>query len=154
MLEVGSKAENFKLNNQDGEAVSLSDFSGKWVVIYFYPKDSTPGCTKEACGFELMRIALEQNNAVILGISRDGQGSHKKFADNHSLRFSLLSDPDHEVIEAYGAWVEKSMFGKKYMGISRDTILVNPKGEIHKIYRKVKPDDIAKEILEDIKRGF
>lgn len=151
MLKVGDRAPEFKLKNQDEEEVSLSDFKGKWVVLYFYPKDSTPGCTKEACEFELMRIALEQNNAVILGVSRDSTASHHKFAGKHDLRFNLLSDPDHEVIESYGAWVEKSMFGKKYMGISRDTVLINPEGEIHKIYRKVKPETHAKEILEEVK---
>ncbi len=151
MIKVGNKAPEFKLKNQSDEEIKLSDFKGKWVALYFYPKDSTPGCTVEACEFELLRIALEQNNAVILGVSRDSTSSHQKFAGNHDLKFSLLSDPDHEVIEDYGAWVEKSMFGKKYMGISRDTILINPEGKVHKIYRKVKPADNAKEILEEVK---
>lgn len=153
MVKVGERAPEFKLSNQDGKDVALSDLKGKWVVLYFYPKDMTPGCTQEACGFELLRVALEQNNAVILGVSKDSAASHQKFADKHDLKFNLLSDPDHRVIEAYGAWVEKSMFGKKYMGISRDTILINPEGEIAKIYRKVKPGDNPKEILEEVKKG-
>ncbi len=153
MIKVGDKAPEFKLKNQSDQDIALEDFRGKWVALYFYPKDSTPGCTVEACEFELLRIALEQNNAVILGVSRDSTSSHQKFAGKHDLKFSLLSDPDHEVIEAYGAWVEKSMFGKKYMGISRDTILINPEGKVHKIYRKVKPADNAKEILEEVKGG-
>jgi peroxiredoxin Q/BCP len=122
------------------------------VVLYFYPKDDTPGCTKEACEFELLRVVLEQNNAVVLGVSRDSEESHQKFAGKYKLKFNLLSDPEHEVIESYGAWVEKSMFGKKYMGISRDTVLIAPDGKIHKIYRKVKPDSIAKEILEEVQK--
>ena len=151
MIKIGDSAPQFKLKNQNEEEISLDDFKGKWVVVYFYPKDSTPGCTKEACEFELLRIVLEQNNAVILGISRDSTSSHQKFADKHSLQFNLLSDPDHQAIEAYGAWVEKSMFGKIYIGISRDSILMNPEGKVHKIYRKVKPADNAKEILEEVK---
>ena len=151
MLKIGDQATGFTLKNQEDKDVSLSDFSGKWAVIYFYPKDSTPGCTQEACEFELLRIALEQNNAVILGISKDSTASHQKFAGKHNLKFNLLSDPEHQVIEAYGAWVEKSMFGKKYMGISRDTVLINPEGKVHKIYRKVKPADNPLEILEEVK---
>lgn len=152
MLQTGDKAPQFKLKNQNEAEISLSDFKGKWVVVYFYPKDSTPGCTIEACGFEAMRIALEQNNAVILGISRDSTASHQKFAGKHNLKFNLLSDPNHQVIEAYGAWVEKSMFGKKYMGIERNTVLVSPEGKIHRIYQKVSPAEHPIEILNAVKK--
>ena len=132
-----NKAVDFTLRDQNNNPVSLSSFSGKWVVLYFYPKDDTPGCTKEACNFRDGREYLEDLGVVVLGISKDGPESHKKFVEKHKLNFTLLSDPSAEVIKAYGAWGEKSMFGKKYFGINRNTVLINPEGNIYKEYTKV-----------------
>src|ERR1700677_4674802 len=128
-------APDFSLPDQDGKLRTLADYSGKWLVLYFYPKDDTPGCTTEACSFRDEREAIaEYGNAVVIGISKDSVASHKKFADKHKLNFTLLSDPSHEVIEAFGAWGPKKFMGKSYVGISRNTYLVNPKGMIVKEY--------------------
>lgn len=137
MLKIGSLAPLFSLPNQDGKEVVLADFRGQWVVVYFYPKDDTPGCTVEACSFRDGMAELAKHNIEVLGISKDTVTSHKKFADKYELNFSILADPEHEVIENYGAWQEKSMFGKKYMGIVRSTFIVNPEGKITEIYPKV-----------------
>jgi peroxiredoxin Q/BCP len=143
-------APNFTLPDQNNINHSLSDYHEKWTVVYFYPKDDTPGCTQEACSFRDGREELERHGIVVLGISADSVASHKKFADKHDLNFTLLSNPDKKVIEAYGALGEKSMFGKRYLGILRNTYLVNPDGNIAKVYEKVKPADHAIQILKDI----
>jgi peroxiredoxin Q/BCP len=147
-----TKAKNFKLPDQNNKIHQLSDYKGKWVVVYFYPKNNTPGCTKEACSFRDGRDDLEKAGVVVLGISKDSVASHKKFVDKFNLNFTLLSDPDHKVIEEYGAWQEKSMFGKKYWGIKRMTFLINPQGEIAKVYKTVKVAEHAQQILKDLEK--
>ena len=146
------KAPDFSLSDQNNKTHSLSDYSGKWVVLYFYPKDDTPGCTTEACSFRDERDAIaEYGNCVVIGVSKDDVKSHKKFADKFDLNFTLLSDPELETIKAYGAWGERSMFGRKYMGIIRSTVIVDPKGNIAKEYPKVDPKKHAAEIIKDLK---
>ncbi len=146
------QAPSFTLIDQDEQSHSLADYAGKWVVLYFYPKDDTPGCTTEACNFRDARDAIaEFGNAVVIGISKDTPKSHKKFADKFGLNFTLLSDPNHTTIDAYGAWQEKSMFGKKYMGIQRATYIIDPSGKIAKEYPKVDPNKHAAEIIDDLK---
>ena len=148
MLEVGMKAPEFSLQNQNGERVSLSDFLGKRVVLYFYPKDHTPGCTRQACAFAGTYAEFEKRGVVVIGVSRDSVSSHAKFAEKNNLPFVLLSDPDREAIEAYGVWQEKKMCGKVSMGVVRTTYLINAEGVIEAIMPKVKPDTNAAEILE------
>ena len=146
------KAPDFSLADQDNIIHSLSDYNGKWVVLYFYPRDDTPGCTTEACNFRDERDAIaDYGNATVIGISKDTSKSHKKFADKFGLNFTLLSDPSHEVIEAYGAWRKRSMFGRKYMGITRSTVIIDPEGKIAKEYAKVDPKKHAAEIIKDLK---
>ncbi|MBN2651460.1 MAG: thioredoxin-dependent thiol peroxidase [Spirochaetales bacterium] len=151
MLEIGTKAPDFTLNNQDGQEVSLLDFVGKKVVIYFYPKDNTPGCTTEACGFRDVYDQILATGAVVLGVSKDSVKSHVNFATKFELPFHLLSDPDTTMIQAYDAWIEKSMYGKKYMGIARVTYIVDEAGNIMKAFEKVKPAEHPAEILEALK---
>ncbi len=147
-----TKAPDFSLPDQNDKLHSLHDYAGKWVVLYFYPKDDTPGCTTEACNFRDAREAIaEFGNATVIGISKDTVKAHKKFADKYGLSFTLLSDTKHSVIEAYGAWQEKSMFGKQYMGIQRMTVIIDPSGNIAKTYPKVDPKKHAVEIIEDLK---
>jgi len=150
-MNVGDKAAGFELPDQTGKVQKLSDYRGRWVVVYFYPKDDTPGCTKEACGF---RDGMDDLNeaGVVVGISRDSVESHERFHTKYALNFPLLSDSEGKVLEAYGAWQQKSMFGKSYMGIKRMTYLVDPEGKVAKVYEKVKPAEHAKEILEDIRK--
>ncbi|MGB9679928.1 MAG: thioredoxin-dependent thiol peroxidase [Thermoanaerobacteraceae bacterium] len=148
MIEVGDKAPNFVLNNHEGKKVSLSDFIGKKVVLYFYPKDNTPGCTKEACSFRDNIKPIEEKNAVVLGISTDDEVSHKKFIDKLNLPFILLSDKDAKVSLDYGVYKEKNIYGKKKMGIERSTFIIDTKGIIRKIYRKVKVDGHVEQVLE------
>ena len=146
------QAPDFSLHDQDGKIHSLKDYVGKWVVLYFYPRDDTPGCTTEACNFRDERDAIaEYGNAVVIGISKDTVKSHKKFADKFGLNFTLLSDPGHEIIEKYLAWGERSMFGRKFTGIIRTTVVIDPKGNIAKEYPKVDPKKHAKEIIKDLK---
>lgn len=148
MLKVGDKAPDFKLLNDKGEEVSLSQFAGKKeVVLYFYPKDNTPGCTTEACSFRDNIPKFTSKNAVILGISPDSVKSHQGFIQKQKLNFNLLSDPEGKVAKAYGAWGEKSMYGKKYMGILRTTFLIGKDGKIKKVFEKVKPEGHAQEVL-------
>ncbi len=148
MLKVGDKAPDFKLLNDKGEEVSLSQFIGKKeVVLYFYPKDNTPGCTTEACSFRDNLPKFTSKNAVILGISPDSVKSHQGFIQKQNLNFNLLSDPESKVAKAYGAWGEKSMYGKKYMGILRTTFLIGKDGKIKKVFEKVKPEGHAQEVL-------
>jgi thioredoxin-dependent peroxiredoxin len=148
MLKEGDKAPTFSLTDENGETVSSSDFAGKKVVVYFYPKDDTPGCTKEACGFRDNYDDILQKGAVVIGISADDQKSHGKFKSKYDLPFYLLSDPEKEVIEAFGAWGEKSMYGKTYMGIMRSTFVIDEDGTIIKAWPKVKPADHAQEVLD------
>ena len=147
MLETGMKAPDFTLTDKDGNAVSLSDFRGKKVVLYFYPKDNTPGCTRQACAFAASYNAFRDNNIAVIGISRDSVASHVKFAEKYNLPFILLSDPDRIAIEAYGVWQEKKMAGKVGMGIVRSTYLIDENGVIEAVMPKVKPDTNAAEIL-------
>lgn len=147
-LEVGTKAPAFTLKNAEGKSVKLSEFKGKPVVLYFYPKDDTPGCTKEACGFRDASAALKKHGAVVLGVSPDNVASHAKFRDKYELPFPLLSDEKHEVAEKYGAWREKNMYGKKSMGIQRSTYLIDEEGKIAKVWARVKPEEHAAQVLE------
>ena len=147
MLEVGTKAPEFTLNNQTGKPVSLSDFLGKKVVLYFYPKDNTPGCTRQACAFAQAHHAFAEKNVVVIGVSKDSVASHLKFAEKYDLPFVLLSDPEHTVLEAYGVWQEKKLYGKVSMGVVRSTYLISEDGTIEKVMPKVKPDTNAEEIL-------
>lgn len=147
-LKEGQKAPAFKLESSDGEKVSLADFAGKNVILYFYPRDNTPGCTLEAQAFRDAAPALKKKNAVVLGVSKDSIASHCKFRDKYSLNFPLLSDPDGEVLEKYGAWGEKVMYGKKMMGIIRSTVVIGPDGKIKKIFPKVKVAGHADEVIE------
>lgn len=137
MISIGDKAPDFKLRNDAGEEISLKNFKGKNIVLYFYPKDDTPGCTKEACDFKENNRKFDQKNAVIVGVSGDAVESHVKFKKKYGLPFQLLSDPEKKTLEAYGVWKEKSMYGKKYMGVERTTFIVDTQGNISKIFPKV-----------------
>lgn len=148
---VGQLAPQFELMNEKGEVVRLADYKGKNIVLYFYPKDMTPGCTTEACDFRDAYEDFSALNAVILGISMDDASRHKRFIEKHGLPFSLLVDSDHTVCEAYGVWVLKKNFGKEYMGIERTTFLIDEKGVIKQEWRKVKVKDHIKEVLSTIK---
>jgi len=147
MLEVGMKAPDFTLLDKRGNSVSLSDFLGKKVVLYFYPKDSTPGCTRQACAFAQNHSNFEDKNVVVIGVSRDSVTSHLKFAEKYELPFVLLSDPELVAIQAYGVWQEKKLYGKVSMGVVRSTYLIDEQGVIEKVMPKVKPDTNAAEIL-------
>ncbi len=151
MLEIGKKAPDFYLKNQDDEEVCLKDFIGKKVVLYFYPKDDTSGCTKEACSFSDDLPKFSKIDAVILGVSPDSVKSHKKFSGKYKLKFDLLADEEKKVVEKYGVWKEKSMYGRKYMGVERTTFIIDEKGKIKKIFNKVKVDGHNKEVLEALK---
>lgn len=148
MLKVGDKAPVFALENQDGKMISLEDYLGKTVILYFYPKDNTPGCSNQACGFRDINEELNEQNAIVLGVSRDKLGSHQKFIDKYGLNFNLLSDPDKKVHDLYGVMVEKNMFGKKAMGVSRDTFVIDEEGIIKAIFKKVKAKDNPLEVLD------
>ena len=150
MVEEGAKAPAISLPDQTGHVHNLSDYLGKWVVLYFYPKDDTPGCTIESCGFRDAKPKYDALNAVIFGISCDDEKSHTKFVEKFDLPFNLLADTEKKTVEDYGVYKEKSMYGKKYMGIERTTFLVDPDGNIAKIYRKVKPKGHEVEVLSDI----
>ena len=148
MLETGIKAPDFTLLNQDGESVTLSQYLGKKIILYFYPKDNTPGCTKQACGFAQLYPDFVKKGAVILGVSKDSVKSHKKFEEKYQLPFTLLSDPDLVAIQAYDVWKEKNMYGKKVMGVVRTTYLINGEGIIEKAYTKVKAAQNPNDMLE------
>ncbi len=150
MLQEREKAPEFTLNNQDGKPVSLSDFLGKKVVLYFYPRDNTPGCTREACAFRNSFQVFAEHGIVVLGVSKDSEKAHRGFIEKQSLPFDLLSDPEHRVIEAYGAWQEKKLYGKVSMGTVRSTYVIDENGVIERVYPKVKPDDHAAQILKDL----
>ena len=151
MLETGTKAPDFTLNDKDGKVVSLSDFMGKKVVLYFYPKDNTPGCTRQACAFASAYEDFKTLDAVVIGVSKDSEASHRKFAEKYGLPFILLSDPELKAIQAYGVWQEKKNYGKVSMGVVRSTFIIDEKGLIEKVMPKVKPDTNAAEILAYLK---
>ena len=151
MLEVGTKAPEFTLPDKDGNPVSLSDFLGKKVVLYFYPKDNTPGCTKQACAFAAAYEEFRTLNAVVIGVSKDSEASHRRFAEKNALPFILLSDPELKAIQAYGVWQEKKSYGKVSMGVVRSTFIIDEKGLVEKVMPKVKPDTNAAEILDYLK---
>jgi peroxiredoxin Q/BCP len=150
MLKEGDKAPAFKLETDEGETVSLKDFAGKNVVLYFYPKDDTPGCTKEACDLRDNWARVKKAKAVVLGVSKDDVDSHRKFKAKYSLPFPLLADVDGKACEAYGVWQEKLNYGKKYMGIVRTTFIIGPEGKIRKIFPKVKVEGHVDEILASL----
>ena len=147
MLETGTKAPNFSLPDQNGSTVRLSDFQGKKVVLYFYSKDNTPGCTRQACAFAASYEQFKTQNVIVIGISKDSVASHLKFSQKHDLPFILLSDPELQAIQAYGVWQEKKLYGKVSMGVVRTTYIINEQGIIEKVMPKVKPDTNAAEIL-------
>jgi peroxiredoxin Q/BCP len=151
MLLLNNKAPAFSLADQNGKMHSLDEYIGKWVLLYFYPKDDTPGCTKEACGLRDVHKDYKNAGIQVIGVSKDSVASHKKFEEKYGLPFTLLSDESTKTIEEYGAWVEKSMFGKKYMGTLRISYLINPKGLVVRVYEKVKPANHATEVLHDVK---
>ncbi len=150
MLEPGTKAPDFTLPDQNGELHSLSDYRGKKVILYFYPKDNTPGCTRQACGFSELRPQFEERGAVILGVSRDSVASHKRFEEKQNLSFTLLSDPELEVIQAYDVWKEKKNYGKVSMGVIRTTYLIDETGTIVKAFDKVKAAENPAQMLEEL----
>lgn len=151
MLSPQSPAPQFTLPDQNGVKHSLSDYRGKWVLIYFYPKDDTPGCTKEACMLRDAFPAFEKLDAVILGISADNEKSHKKFEEKYQLPFTLLSDTEKTVVQAYGVWAPKKFMGREFLGILRTSFLIDPEGNIAKVYENVKPAVHAEEVLVDLK---
>ena len=153
MLEAGTKAPDFTLPDKNGDSVRLSDFRGKKVVLYFYPKDNTPGCTRQACAFAQNYDAFTEKGVVVIGISKDSSASHQKFAQKHALPFLLLSDPEPAVIQAYNVWKEKKLYGKTGFGVVRSTYLINEEGVIEKTMPKVKPDTNAAEILAYLDSG-
>ncbi len=148
MVKEGAAAPDFTLPADDGSDVTLSSYRGKKVVLYFYPKDHTPGCTTQACDLRDNHEALQAQGVVVLGVSPDGLASHKKFREKHQLNFPLLSDEDHRVSEAFGVWKEKSMYGKKFWGIERSTFLIDEKGVVVDAWRKVKPKGHAERVVE------
>ena len=152
-LAAGAKAPAFTLPDADGNKVSLSDFAGRKVVVYFYPRDDTPGCTKEACQFNDALSQFEGLGIPVIGISPDKTTAHVKFRDKYGLQFPLLSDPDHTVMEKYGAWGEKTLYGKKSVGVIRSTFLVGPSGKIDRAWYHVKADGHAAKVLEEISEG-
>ena len=149
-VRVGQAAPEFTLLDQSGQSHRLSAYRGQWVLIYFYPKDDTPGCTKEACGIRDRFAELKKLKAVVLGISADSVESHQKFAGKFDLPFPLLADTQKQVVQAYGVWGPKSFMGKSYLGINRSSFLIDPQGRIAKIYPKVKPEEHASEILQEL----
>ena len=147
----GQAAPDFRLDASTGKKVSLKDLRGGWVVLYFYPKDDTPGCTREACAFRDNHKRLEALGATVLGVSPDDLKAHDKFITKHDLPFTLLADPDHTAATKYGVWKEKNMYGKKIMGIERSTFLINPEGVLHKVWRKVKVEAHVDEVMDELK---
>ncbi|MBI5310456.1 MAG: thioredoxin-dependent thiol peroxidase [Actinobacteria bacterium] len=148
MIETGARAPKFTLENQDGEKVALSGFAGKTVVLYFYPKADTSGCTVQACGVRDRKSDYEAAGAVVLGVSPDSPGKLAKFRDKYSLNFQLLADPDHKVAEKYGVWVEKSMYGNKYMGVQRSTFIIDGKGKVVHVIPKATPKTHDDQVLK------
>jgi thioredoxin-dependent peroxiredoxin len=156
MIEVGKKAPAFRLKDQDGNTRTLAEFAGKWVVLYFYPKDDTPGCTIEACEFSADLKKFEKLDAVVLGCSADDAASHQKFIAKYKLRIPLLSDPSHETMAKYGAWGEKVLYGKKSIGVIRSTVIIDPSGKVARHWKKVKAKDHAASVrnaLDELRAG-
>jgi thioredoxin-dependent peroxiredoxin len=149
-LRAGDPAPDFTSTTQDGTRVSLSDFKGRHVILYFYPRDETPGCTKEACGFRDEFAQFRAKGAVVLGVSVDPVKAHAKFVEKYKLPFTLLADEDKKIVEAYGVWGQKSFMGRKYMGTHRVTFLIGPEGKIKKIWPEVKPQEHVREVLDEI----
>ena len=149
-IEPGTEAPDFTLTTHDGDPLTLSSLRGRLVVLYFYPRDDTPGCTKEACGFRDIEKQLTQAGAIVLGVSPDNPESHARFREKYSLPFTLLADPDHAVAERYGAWREKNMYGKKSLGIARSTFLIDPTGRVAKVFKAVKTAVHAEQVLTAI----
>ena len=147
MLKTGDIAPDFSLADKNGNEVRLSDFKGKRVVLYFYPKDNTPGCTRQACAFAANLAEFEKRNVAVIGVSRDSVASHEKFAAKYNLPFTLLSDPERKAIEAYGVWQEKKLYGKVSLGVARTTFVIDEDGKILSVMQRVKPDTNAEEIL-------
>jgi len=150
-LETGDPAPEFKADASNGKTITLKSLRGKWVLLYFYPKDDTPGCTKEACSFRDNFRRLESLGAVVLGCSPDDLKSHDKFITKYELPFVLLSDPDHQIATDYGVWKEKNMYGKRIMGTERSSFLINPEGNIHRVWPKVKVEGHVDEVLDELK---
>jgi len=150
MIDAGDLAPDFELPSDRGDTVRLSDLRGRRVILYFYPKDDTSGCTKESCGFRDVLPSLEERNATVLGVSPDPVRSHERFREKYDLNFPLLADEDHAVADAYGAWGTKKMYGREYEGVLRSTFLIDQDGRIEKVYRKVKPAEHAVELLAEI----
>lgn len=150
-LTAGEKAPAFTLQDQDGKERSLSDYAGRWVLLYFYPKDDTPGCTKEACAIRDDFTHFEKIKAEVLGVSTDSVKSHKKFAEKYQLPFTLLADEEKKIVNAYGVWAKKKFMGREYMGTLRTSFLIDPKGKIAKIYEDVKPLEHSAQVLADLK---
>jgi peroxiredoxin Q/BCP len=148
VVAEGQPAPDFELKTDSGETVHLADLRGQTVVLYFYPRDDTPGCTKQACGIRDAWDAFRESGAAVFGISPDDERSHAKFKDKYGLPFALLADPDHRVAEEYGFWGERSFAGKNYMGIERSTVVIAPDGTVAKVFRKVKPDEHAAQVLD------
>jgi thioredoxin-dependent peroxiredoxin len=148
MLKEGSTAPAFKTKDANGEAVSLKELRGQKVVLYFYPKDDTPGCTKEACSFRDAFSQFKKKGIAVLGVSPDSEAAHQKFVTKYKLPFTLLADTDRSIADAYGVWGEKKFMGRTYMGVNRTTFLIDEKGKIKRIFEKVKPEDHASEVLE------
>ena len=146
----GEKAPDFTLTDQNGKSIALSDFAGTRVVLYFYPKDNTPGCTRQACAFGGSYAEFQRRNIQVIGISKDSVESHRKFAEKHALPFILLADPELQAIKSYGVWQEKKLYGKVSMGVVRTTFIISPEGMIEKVMPKVKPDTNAAEILAEL----
>jgi thioredoxin-dependent peroxiredoxin len=153
MLKIGKKAPDFHLISGDGKNYGLKDFAGRKLVLYFYPRDNTSGCTKEARSFESKQAAMKKNGAIVVGISADSADSHAKFAQKNALTFPLLSDEKKSVVKAYGVWKEKSMYGKKYFGIERTTVVIDEKGIVRHIFHRVKVEGHTDEVLNVVKKG-
>lgn len=154
MLDIGDIAPLFTLPDKDNKNISLSDYKGKWVVLYFYPKDNTPGCTTEACDFSISISDFQNLNTEVIGISPDSTESHKKFIEKYSLKVVLLSDTKHEILEKYGVWQQKKMYGKEYMGVLRSTFIINPKGKIEALWYGVSVKNHIKEVQEKLKELY
>jgi len=150
VLSEGVKAPDFELKDSEGNLHKLSDYAGQTIVVYFYPKDDTPGCTKEACSFRDSYADFNKAGVTIIGISPDKVASHKKFKDKYALPFTLLADADHKVCEAYGVWGLKKSFGREYEGVFRTTYVLGPEGEVKRVFEKVKPSDHSKEVLREV----
>ena len=148
MVSVGEKAPDVRLTDAEGRAVRLSDFRGKRLVLYFYPRDLTPGCTREACGFQEDLAEYERRNAVVVGVSTDDAASHKRFREKYGLGFQLLTDADHETAESFGVWQQKNMYGRKIWGIKRTTFIIDERGRIARVFGKVSPAEHSREVLD------